>query len=130
MFGPVEFKVTLKWIVNPRGNFQMTVLYTTRISVLGNLQNSESFVKCSSLSFMSIRDYLTERGLQFSSVAQSCPTLCDPVDCSMPGLPVYHQLPEFTQTPVHRVGDAIQSHPLSSPSTPAFNLSQHEGLFK
>ena len=130
MFGPVEFKVTLKWIFNPSGNFQMTVLYTTRISVLGNLQNSESFVKCSSLSFMSIRDYLTERGLQFSSVAQSCPTLCDPVDCSMPGLPVYHQLPEFTQTPVHRVGDAIQSHPLSSPSTPAFNLSQHEGLFK
>ena len=54
--------------------------------------------------------------VQFSSVAQSCPTLCDPMNCSMPGLPVHHQLPEFTQTHVHRVGDAIQpSHPLSSP---------------
>ena len=131
MFGPVEFKVTLKWIFNPSGNFQMTVLYTTRISVLGNLQNSESFVKCSSLSFMSIRDYLTERGLQFSSVAQSCPTLCDPVDCSMPGLPVYHQLPEFTQTPVHHVSDAIQHLILCRPLLllPS-NLSQHQGLFK
>ena len=69
--------------------------------------------------------------LQFSSVAQSCPTLCDPMNLSMPGLPVPHQLPEFTQTQVHRVGDAIQpSHPLSSPSPPAFNLSQHQGLFQ
>ena len=68
--------------------------------------------------------------VQFSSVAQSCPTLCDPMNCSMPGLPVHHQLPEFTQTHVHLVGDAIQpSHPLSSPS-PAPNLSQHQGLFK
>ena len=66
----------------------------------------------------------------FSSVAQSCPTRCDPMDCSTPGLPVHHQLPEFTQTHVHRVGDAIQpSHPLSSPS-PAFNLSQHQCLFQ
>ena len=56
---------------------------------------------------------------QFSSVAQSCPTLCDPMDCSKPGFPVHHQLPEFIQTHVHRVGDAIQpSHPLSSPSFP------------
>ena len=69
--------------------------------------------------------------VQFSSITQSCPTLCDPMNCSMPGLPVYHQLPEFTQTHVHRVGDAIQpSHPLSSPSPPALNLSQHQGLFK
>ena len=64
-----------------------------------------------------------------SSVAQSCPTLCDPMDHSMPGLPV-HQLPESTQTPIHRVDDAIQpSHPLSSPSSPAFNLSQPPGSF-
>jgi len=63
------------------------------------------------------------RFFQFSSVAQSCPTLCDPMDCSTPGFPVYHQLPEPTQTLVHRVSDAIQpSHPLSSPS-PTFNLS-------
>ena len=68
--------------------------------------------------------------VQFNSVAQSCPTLCDPVDCSTPGLPVHHQLLEFTQSCVHRVGDAIQpSHPQSSPSPPAFNLSQHQGLF-
>ena len=66
-----------------------------------------------------------------SSVAQSCPTLCDPMNRSMPGLSVHHQLPEFTQTHVHRVSDAIQpSHPLSSPSPPTFNLSQHQGLFK
>ena len=69
--------------------------------------------------------------VQFSPVAQSRPTLCDPMDCSTPGLPVHHQLPEFTQTHVHRVGDAIQpSQPLSSPSPPAFNLSQHQGLFQ
>ena len=68
---------------------------------------------------------------QFSSVAQSCPTLCDPIDCSTPGLPVHHQLLEFTQTHVHQVCDAIQSpHSLLSPSPPAFNLSQHQGLFK
>ena len=68
--------------------------------------------------------------VQFSSVAQSCPTLCDPMDCSTPGLPVHRQLLEFTQTHVHRVSDASQpSHPLSSPSPPAFNLSQHQGLF-
>ena len=69
--------------------------------------------------------------LQFSSVAQSCPTLCDPMDCSTPGLSVLHQLLELTQTHVHWVRDAIQpSHPLSSPSPPAFNLSQHQGLFQ
>ena len=68
---------------------------------------------------------------QFSSVALSCLTLCDPVNHSMPGLPAHQQLPEFTQTHLHWVGDAIQpSHPLSSPSPPAFNLSQHQGLFK
>ena len=68
---------------------------------------------------------------QFSSVAQSCPTLCDPMNRSTPGLPVHHQLPEFTQTHVHRVGDTIQpSHPLSSPSPPAPNPSQHQGLFQ
>ena len=67
---------------------------------------------------------------QFSSVAQSCPTFCDRMDCSTPGLPVPHQLPEFTQTHVHWVGDAIQpSHPLLSPS-PALNLSQHYGLLQ
>ena len=69
--------------------------------------------------------------VQFSSVTQSCPTLCNPMNRSTPGLPVHHQLLEFTQTDVHWVGDAIQpSHPLSSPSPPTLNLSQQQGLFK
>ena len=68
---------------------------------------------------------------QFSSVARSCPTLCDPVDYSTPGFPVHHQLPEFTQIHVHWVSDAIQpSHHLSAPSPPALNLSQDQGLFQ
>ena len=68
---------------------------------------------------------------QFSSVAQSCPILCDPINHSMPGLPVHHQLPEFIQTHVHRVDDAIKpSHPLSPPSSPVPNPSQHQGLFQ
>ena len=75
----------------------------------------ESNLKCSSV--------------QFSSVAQSCLTLCDPMNRSTPGLPVYHQFPEFTQTHIHRVSDAIQpSRPLLSPSPPAPNLSQHQSL--
>ena len=74
---------------------------------------------------------LAVKTLQFSSVAQSCPTLCDPMNCRTPGLPVHHQLPEFTQTHVHQIGDAIQpSHPLSSPSPPAPNPSQHQSLFQ
>ena len=73
----------------------------------------------------------TLSSVQFSSVAQSCPTLCDPMNRSTSGLPVHHQLPEFTQTHVHRVSDAIQpSHPLLSPSPPASNPSQHQSLFQ
>ena len=73
---------------------------------------------------------LKKKFIQFSSVTQSCPTLCDPMDCSMPGLPVHHQCPELTQTHARQVGDAIQpSHPLSS-SSPAFNLCQHQSLFQ
>ena len=72
-----------------------------------------------------------KHSVQFSSVAQLCPTLCDPMYCSTPGLPVHHQLLEPTQTHVHCVSDAIQpSYPLLSPSPPAFNLSQHQGLFQ
>ena len=88
----------------------------------------------SSLGDASLRSFgstAAKHPIQFSSVAQSCPTLCDPMACSMPGLPVHHQLPEFTQTHVHWVIDAIQpSHPLLPPSPPAFNLSQHQGLFQ
>ena len=75
-----------------------------------------------------ISDY---KYIQFSSVAQLCLTLCDPMDCSTPGLPVHHQLPEFTETHVHRIGDAVQPpHYLSSPCAPAFNISQHQDLFQ
>ena len=74
---------------------------------------------------------VTTMPVQFSSVTQSCPTLCDPMNRSLPGLPVHHQLPEFTQTHVHRVHDAIQpSHPGSSPSPPAPNPSQHQSVFR
>ena len=69
--------------------------------------------------------------IQFNSITQSCPTLCDLMDCSTPGFPVHHQLLELTQTHVHRVGDATQqSHSLLSTSPPTFNLSQHQGLLK
>ena len=81
---------------------------------------------------MSTNNFLYQQmHLQFSSVAQSCPTLCNPMNHSMPGLPVHHQLLEFTQIHVHWVRDAIQpSHPLSSPSPPAPTLSQHQSLFQ
>ena len=85
-------------------------------SAFSGTQDGRSLVNCS---------------VQFSSVAQSCPTLCNSMDCSMSGLTVHHQLPELTQTHVHWVGEAIQpSHPLLSPSPPTFSLSQHQGLFK
>ena len=79
--------------------------------------------------FFWVYSLIPEASVQFSSVAQSCPTLYGTMNCSTPGLPAHHQLPESTQTHVHCVGDAIQpSHPLSSPSLPALNLSQHQGL--
>ena len=81
--------------------------------------------------FYSKSIHCNKEPVQCSSVIQSCLTLCDPMDCSMPGLAVHHQLPEFTQTHVHWVGNAIQpSHPLSSPSATTFNVSNHQGLFK
>ena len=84
-----------------------------------------------SLKFLELKRSLCFSSVQFSSVAQSCPTLGNPMNHNTPGLPVHHQLLESTQTHVHRVGDAIQpSHPLSSPFHPAFNLSQHQGLFQ
>ena len=75
--------------------------------------------------------YSSSSHMFIRSVAKSCPTLCDPMNCSTPGLPVHHQLPEFTQTHIHRVSDTIQpSHTLSSPSPPAPNPSQHQSLFQ
>ena len=81
--------------------------------------------------FNNLTFYLQFSSVQFSSVGQSCPTLCDPMNRSTPSLPVHHQLPEFTQTHVHRVGDAIQlSHPLSSPSPTVPSPFQNQGLFQ
>ena len=78
-----------------------------------------------------LHTYIYIRSDQIRSVAQSCPTLCNPMNRSTPGLPVHHQLPEFTETHVHQVNDAIQtSHPLSAPSPPAPNPSQHQSLFQ
>ena len=93
----------------------------------------KTFLKCSRIVYYIYWDsyyFCCSSFIQLSSVAQSCPTLCDPMNCSTPGLPVHHQLPKLAQTHVHRVGDAIQpSHPLS-PASPAFNISQHQGLFQ
>ena len=84
-----------------------------------------------SIPFLQQFPELSSSSVQFSSVSQSCPTLYDPMNRSIPGLPVHYQLPEFTQTHVHRVSEAIQpSHSLSSPSPPAPNPSQHQSLFQ
>ena len=81
--------------------------------------------------FCHVTTQIRHGSVQLSSVTQLCPTLCDSMNCSMPGLPVHHQLLEFTQTQVHRVSDAIQpSHPLSSPSPPIPDSSQHQSLFQ
>ena len=108
-------KDTNKWLVN----YIMVHPYYEILSGDGKNKNKETH-------HVWIWNYF-----QFTWVTQSCPTLCDPMNRNTPDLPVHHQLPEFTQTHVHWVGDTIQpSHPLSSPSPPAFNLSQHQGLFK
>ena len=90
----------------------------------GDFPRSQSELMTQQGTVLQSRTIYYTTSVQFSSVSQSCPTLCDPMNCSTPGLPVHHQLPEFTQTHVHRVGDAIQpSHPLSFPSPPAPNPS-------
>ena len=105
-------------------------MYNVCMCVCVWVWDCEHEIGITSLSWSLLRTFFSD-SVQFSSIAQSCPTLCDPIDSSMPGLPVHHQLLEFTQTHVHWAGDAIQpSHPLSSPSSPAFNLSQHQALFK
>ena len=98
--------------------------------LFGFLLNDVSFDFCLIMKNLSVKESsLRIRSDQIRSVAQSCPTICDPINRSTPGLPVHHQLPEFTQTHVHRVSDAIQpSHPLASPSPPAPSPSQHQSL--
>ena len=88
------------------------------------------YLYCQALPSVTSSLYYHKCLFQFSSLAQSCTTLCNPMNCSTPGFPILHQLPELAQTHVYRVGDVTQpSHPLSSPSPPAFSLSQHQGLF-
>ena len=88
-------------------------------------------VERKSKNFQHLKNHLLSSSAQFSSVTQLCLTLCDPMNCSTPGLPVHTKFPEFTQTHAHQVGDAIQpSHPLLSPSPPAPNPSKHQGLFQ
>ena len=115
-----------------RGNWSMcgeVVIFNQliEVSLFDNLILEQQPGKWEGLCYISIWG----KSADISSVAQSCLTLCDPMNCSTKGVPVHHQLPEFTQTHVHRVSDAIQpSHPLSSPSPPAPNASQHHSLFQ
>ena len=121
----VSFCYTTMWI---------SWKYTNTSSFLSQAPSQPSRSSQSTeLSFPCIQQFPTSylACAWFGSVAQSCPTLCNPMNGSMPDFHIHHQLPESTQTHVHWVGDAIQpSHPLSSPSPPALNLSQHQGLFK
>ena len=114
--------------------------YPLEFSCLGNPLDRRAWQAIQSMEWQKSRTQLSDQTTtnpctymkcQFSSVDQSCPTLCDPMNHSTPGLPVHHKLPEFTQTHIHRVSDAIQpSHPLSSPFPPAPNPSQHQSLFQ
>ena len=113
------------------GMFQASILRWLVIPSCRGSSQSRDQIQLSSIADRFFTIWATREALQFNSVAQSCLPLCDPKNCSTPGLPVHHQLPESTQTHVHRVNDAIQpSHPLSSPSPPAPNPSQHQSLFQ
>ena len=114
----------------------ISILYRSNTKCLNKPEYHSNLKKWGNTFCTKIERYIVQKNIkvqntvQFSSVAQSHLTLCDPMDCSMPGFPVHHQLLEFTQTHVHWVGDAIQpSHPRSSPSS-AFNISQHQGFFR
>ena len=126
--------LTFKYLIH----FELIFLWCKKVFQLHSFACSSPvfptpFIEKTVLSPLYILGFLCCRfsSVQFSSVTHLCPTLCNPMNRSTPGLPVHHQLPESTQTHVHRVGDAIQpSHPLSSPYPPALNLSQHQGLFQ
>ena len=120
------YMTTEKTIVLTRRTFVGKVM-----SLLFNMLSSLATTFLSTSKHLLISWLQSPPAVIFRSVAQSCPTLCDPMNRSMPGLRVHHQLPEFTETHVHRVSDAIQpSHPLSSPTPPAPNPSQHQSLFQ
>ena len=132
-YADVLFKTIFKWSFSRRTRWNRASLQS-KVCCKSKLTSSSKCSRQNRKEFGSkSQGYSTLQlsSAQFSSVAQSCPTLCDPMNRSTPGLPVHHQLPESTQTHVHRVDDAIQpSHPRSSPSPPALNLSQHQGLFQ
>ena len=116
--------------------FNLLAIQETLKSLLQHHSSKASILQCLAFFIVQLLHPFmntgkTIRSDQIRSVSQSCPTLCDPMNCSMPGLPVHHQLLEFTETHVHRVRDAIQpSHPLSSLSPPAPTPSQHQSLFQ
>ena len=117
------------WTVGQQAPLSMGILQARILERVAILQGIFP-TKGSNSDLLHCRRILYHLSHQFSPVTHLCTTPCDPMDCSTPGLPVHRQLPEFTQTCVHRVGDAIQpSQPLSSPFPPAFNLSQNQGLF-
>ena len=119
----LNFKISISQLFNTKLRFTFQLVFLG----FGMLHLKENTFLHFALSRAPIRHILD----QIRSVAQLCPTLCNPMNRSTPGLPVHHQLPEFTQTHVHRVSDAIQpSHPLSAPSPPAPNPSQHQSLFQ
>ena len=125
-FSSVQSLSHIQLCATPWTAARQASLSTTNSQSLLKLMSIELVMPSISSSVSAVSEMATH---QSSSVAQSCPTLCNPIDCNTPGLPVHHQLPEIAQTHVHRVSDAIQpSHPLLSPS-PAFNLSQAWGLF-
>ena len=140
---PMTFKVTIKtWMI--LSCWKTNLLLTTWrrcwflpqscfgvLTLTLHQQHTESFESPGSLHAGCIPNIMSLNGLYICSVAPLHPTFCDPMDCIMPGLPVLHHLPESAQTHVHRVGNAIQpSHPLLSPSPPAFYLFQNQGLFQ
>ena len=130
-YHPEFGKVCIRWSLNPPLTSWFITPLCSKAFLIGILRSCivESGNSDISPDLSDLEQLLSS--VQFHSVAQSCPTPCDPVNHSTPGLPVHHQLPEITQTHVHRVGNAIQpSHPLLSPSPPAPNPSQHQSLFQ
>ena len=127
----VQQQVLLGYL-NKYSSVYMSVPNSQSIHLLHRILYNSTYIHRQSTQPLCIIKCLPyDYSVQFSSVTQSCPTICDPMNLSTPGLPVHHQLPEFTQTHVHQVGDAIQPpHPLSSPSPPARNPSQHQSLFQ
>ena len=118
--GTINQIANIRWIIEKARNFHKSIYFCF-------IEYTKAF-DC--MVHNKLGNFSRDRN-QFSSVCQSCSTLCDPMNCSTPGLPVHHQLLEFTQTHVHQVGDVIQpSHPLSSPYSPATNPSQHQSLFQ